>query len=85
MKDILLNQKLSWPLTLLFWCFVIMLWVKGVTPWLAIILAVMHVTELFVIGLKTGEEHGYSKVSSTILCMMFGLFWWVPLRRNAQK
>jgi len=85
MADILLNQKLSWPLTLLFWVFCIALWVMGITPMLVVILATMHVTELFCVGFEIGEANGCSRAKSACLCMLFGLFWWVPLKRAMKK
>ena len=85
MKDILLNQKISWPVTLLFWAFCIALWVKGITPILSVIMLTMHVTELFTVGFEIGAENGCSKAKSACMCMLFGLFWWVPLKRNMKK
>jgi hypothetical protein len=85
MTDILLNQKLSWPLTLLFWAFCIALWMKGITPILTVILLTMHVTELFCVGFEIGAANGCSRAKSASLCMLFGLFWWVPLKRAAKK
>lgn len=85
MVDILLNQKLSWPLTLLFWVFCIALWIMGITPMLTVILLTMHVTELFCVGFEIGEANGCSQAKSACLCMLFGLFWWVPLKRAMKK
>ena len=85
MADILLNQKLSWPLTLLFWGFCIDLWVMGITPILAVIMGTMHVTELFCVGFEIGAANGCSPAKSAVLCLLFGLFWWVPLKRAAKK
>ena len=85
MADILLNQKLSWPLTLLFWGFCIALWVMGFTPILAVIMGTMHVTELFCVGFEIGAANGCSPAKSAVLCLLFGLFWWVPLKRAAKK
>lgn len=81
MADILLNQKLSWPLTLIFWGFCIALWVMDVTPMLVVILFTMHITELFCVGFEIGAANGCSKLKTVCLCMLFGLFWWVPLKR----
>ena len=85
MADMLLNQKLSWPLTLLFWVFCIALWVMGITPMLVVIMVTMHVTELFCVGFEIGAANGCSRTKSALLCMLFGLFWWVPLKRAGRK
>ena len=85
MADILLNQKLSWPLTLLFWVFCIALWIMGITPMLTVLLLTLHGTELFCVGFAIGEANGCSRAKSACLCMLFGLFWWVPLKRAMKK
>lgn len=82
MKDILLNEKISWPVTILFWAFCIALWVKGITPILAVIMFTMHITELFTVGFEIGAANGCGKAKSACMCMLFGLFWWVPLKRK---
>ena len=32
-----------------------------------------------------GEANGCSRAKSACLCMLFGLFWWVPLKRAMKK
>lgn len=52
---------------------------------LTVILLTMHVTELFCVGFEIGEANGCSRAKSACLCMLFGLFWWVPLKRAMKK
>ena len=47
-----------------------------------IILALMHGTELALIGIKTGLEYGKKLPYSIVMCMTFGFTWWLPLRRQ---
>jgi len=41
----------------------------------------MHLTEFFIVGKKTGEDNGMSKLSSFIHCIAFGFTWWLPLKK----
>ena len=84
MADILLNQKISYPVTLLFWAFCIALWMMGITPILTVIMFTMHITELFTVGFEIGRAHGCSNLKCICMCMLFGLFWWVPIKRAAK-
>ena len=47
-----------------------------------ILLFIMHTTEYFIIGKKTGEEYGISKSKSLINCLSFGFTWWLPVRKG---
>ena len=45
-----------------------------------IILFLMHLSEYFIIGRKTGEENGLSKAEAAVKCLSFGFTWWLPLK-----
>lgn len=47
-----------------------------------IALFTMHLTEYFIIGRKTGEENGLSKIRALLSCLAFGFTWWLPLRKK---
>ena len=81
MADVLLNQKLSYPLTLAFWGFCIALWMMGITPILAVMMFTSHFTELLCVGFEIGRANGCSDMKIVCMCMLFGLFWWVPIKR----
>jgi len=45
-------------------------------------LAVMHLTEYFVIGRKTAAEHGLGVLEGLCQCLAFGYTWWLPLKKG---
>jgi hypothetical protein len=47
-------------------------------------LLLLHVTELFAIGYRTGKKYGCSTLRTVVLCLLFGYLWWLPLRRKMQ-
>lgn len=47
-----------------------------------IILTLMHGTELFLIGLKTGLKYGKKLPYCIVMCMTFGFTWWLPLKQQ---
>lgn len=49
-----------------------------------IVLVLMHLTEYFIIGMKTGKENDISPVKAFFLCLAFGFTWWLPVR-SAKK
>lgn len=65
---------LSWIAGAIFW----ILWGR----WFLIMgLLVLHGIEVFSIGMKTGQDHGYSAARSALLTMLFGVAWWGPLKK----
>lgn len=46
------------------------------------ILALLHIIEIFVVGLKTGRENGFTPLHAAFLTFMFGITWWWPMRRK---
>ena len=46
------------------------------------ILSLMHGTEYFLIGKKTGKEYGKKFFYSLVMCMTFGFTWWLPLKQQ---
>ncbi len=47
-----------------------------------IILTLMHGTECFLIGVKTGLEYGKKLPYCIVMCMTFGFTWWLPLKQQ---
>lgn len=42
--------------------------------------AITHIAETFIIGIKTGIEHNKSKLKSVICTLIFGFTWWLPFK-----
>lgn len=47
-----------------------------------IILFLMHLSEYFIIGRKTGREKMLSPAESLAKCLLFGFTWWLPLKKG---
>ena len=77
-----MKQLLQNFLVILLWIAAIVFWVAGLTFWLFGALAILHTTELFVVGFRTGREYGVSAVRSVFLCLLFGYVWWLPIRKK---
>jgi len=77
-----MKQLLQYFLVILLWIAAVLLWASGVTFWVFGAIAILHVAELFVIGLRTGREYGVSAVRSIVLCLLFGFVWWLPVRKK---
>ena len=67
------------------------LWIAGAiltivkkNPILIAALALMHGTECFLIGVKTGREYGKKLAYSIVMCMSFGFTWWLPLKKQME-
>ena len=41
----------------------------------------MHLSEYFIVGRKTGEDNGMSRISALLHCLAFGITWWLPLKK----
>lgn len=42
----------------------------------------MHLSEYFIVGRKTGEDNGMSRISALFHCLAFGFTWWLPLKKQ---
>ncbi len=77
-----MKQLINYFITVLLWILSIILWAAGIFPWLCIGLLIIHFAELIVIGYRTGRAMNNSPATSILMCMLFGFFWWLPLRRS---
>lgn len=50
--------------------------------WLLIGLILLHLGELFLIGIQTGRKTGMPGWKAALFCMLFGFIWWLPLQRQ---
>lgn len=77
-----MKRLINYFITTLLWILSIVLWAKGVFPWLCIALLALHFAELIMIGYRTGRTMHRTPITSIVMCMLFGFFWWLPLRRD---
>ena len=54
------------------------------TPIPLIALFVMHLSEYFIIGKKTGKEKELPQWKALVNCLLFGFTWWLPLRKSTE-
>lgn len=47
-----------------------------------IVLFLMHLSEYFIIGRKTGKENNIPSVKALVSCLSFGFTWWLPIRKS---
>jgi|GEM_PF-1213368 len=48
-------------------------------------IALIHISETFIIGIKTGVENGNDKIKSAICTLLFGFTWWLPIKMGWNK
>ncbi len=63
----------------------LILGIKKKKWWLFGAVAIMHIVEAIIIGVKTGAESGRKKFSSAICTLLFGFTWWLPIKMGWQK
>lgn len=76
-----LVKYIGQPFCILLYAAFIYLAVKG-QPIPLIALFLMHLTEYFIIGRKTGNEFNLSPLETAVKCLSFGFTWWLPLRKS---
>jgi hypothetical protein len=77
-----MRRIINYAITLVLWIVAILLWAVWKIPYLCWLLLVMHFIELIVVGFKTGRQYGVNAGKSTLLCMLYGYTWWLPLRKQ---
>ncbi len=75
-------QTIGYTLLLALWLGALLLAVLVPWPWLLLVLALVHVAELLAVGYRTGRRDGNGSVWCIIMCMLFGLVWWLPIKRR---
>ncbi len=75
-------QLAGYSVTILLWIGAILLSIFSGWYWLLAGLFLLHLAELFLIGIKMGRRTGMPAWKSTLFCMLFGFIWWLPLRRQ---
>lgn len=78
-------QLAGYSVTILLWIGAILLSIFSDWYWLLIGLFLLHLAELFLIGIKMGRRTGMPAWKSTLFCMLFGFIWWLPLRRQLKN
>lgn len=75
-----MKKIISYTLTIILWIILLTLAFKGII-YPVVILLILHIGELLCVGLATGREYGHSACRCIIMCMLFGFFWWLPIKR----
>jgi len=79
------RNKMRRIVTLILWVILVVLTlVKGWWYPLAA-LFLLHLAEVFLVGIKTGKENATGPVKAVILTLIFGVTWWGPLRRQKDE
>ena len=69
----------------------IILWIAGIVlvffkfPYLVYFLLIMHLVELLMVGWKTGKAAQLSTPGILVMCMLFGNYWWKPIRQRIKE
>ena len=75
-------QIAGYLLTGLLWIGAVVLSLYSGWYWLLIGLILLHLGELFLIGIQTGRKTGMPGWKAALFCMLFGFIWWLPLQRQ---
>lgn len=75
-------QIAGYLLTGLLWIGAVVLSLYAGWYWLLIGLILLHLGELFLIGIQTGRKTGMPGWKAVLFCMLFGFIWWLPLQRQ---
>ena len=79
-----MKQIINYLLTIILWIAAIVL-VFFKFPYLAYFLLAMHFVELLLVGWKTGKAAQLSTLCILIMCMLFGNYWWRPIRQRIKE
>jgi len=79
-----MKQIINYLLTIILWIAGIML-VFFKFPYLLYFLLIMHFVELIMVGWKTGKDSQLSTPGILIMCMLFGNYWWRPIRQRIKE
>lgn len=55
-------------------------WISAGAWWWLIIYAVLHLFEAVFFGIRIGSQYGKGIGYSTVMTMLFGVFWWYGLK-----
>lgn len=77
-----MKQIINYALIMILWIISFVLACTGITAWLFIGLISLHFLELITIGFRTGCKYGLSVYYTIGMCMLFGIAWWLPLRKS---
>lgn len=67
---------------LLTWALFSWLWIM-MDIWIPMAsLALIHIIEIFVVGIRRGKDNGFTVFHSAFFTFIFGVTWWGPLKRR---
>lgn len=76
-----MSQKQMYLGAVFMWIISILLWIFGITYWVFLAFLILHTIELLFIGLKVGKDNNISLVETILMCLLFGIIWWKPLKK----
>ncbi len=79
-----MKQIINYLIVIILWIVGFILAYTGKSAWLIIALITLHFLELITIGFRTGRKYGLGVLHSIAMCMLFGIVWWLPLRKTME-
>ncbi len=72
-------------ITILIWIVSIYLWAAKGMFYIAAAVFALHFAEIFLKGIPIGIKSGKSKLYSTIMTLIFGFTWWLPVQKEMES
>ena len=76
--------KVNKIIVIIIWGIGIYLWIAKGFWYIAIGLFALHFIEVFIKGISVGTKAGKSKMQSTIMTLIFGFTWWLPIQKEME-
>ena len=80
-----MKQLICCVFVLLLWVAAVVLWAVAAFVWLFAALFLLHLLELLFIGYRLGRIVGKRPGRVIVLCMLFGICWWLPIRKEIRE
>lgn len=77
-------EKINKILTIVIWLVGIYLWVTKGFWYIAVGIFALHFVEVFIKGIPIGAKAGKTKTHSTIMTLIFGFTWWLPIQKEME-
>jgi len=77
-----MKQIIYYAVVLFLWILTVIIWAIWHFPFPFLVLVIIHTIEALVIGISTGMRYGMGILESVMMCLLFGVVWWLPLIRK---
>ena len=74
-----MKQIIYYAIVLLVWLLAILTWLIWHFPYPFLALVLLHVIETLFAGISIGIRYGAGGGKSALMCLVFGIAWWLPL------